>query len=263
MPKYGFRKRVGRVVRRVVRKGVKYAKKRYVNKKGNLRLNRLVKDVAMVKKLINVEKKRYTQTYTYDFLGQVNGAGGGAYIADLTPLIAQGTGASQRTGNSVKMTGMYLQGQLIQQQSAIDSNIVSVEVWFHKTKEVTMSLSSTGNEIYNNSPFSNQIDMISRRNQDYFSDYVCIRKKRVVVRADTYSATNILRNATFGMGLKLNRHLRWNDAGTLINGQLFLLVRCQSGNGSSTTASTANIPHQGINTGLKFSLDQITYYVDN
>lgn len=263
MPKYGFRKRVGRVVRRVARKGVKYAKKRYVSKKGKFRLGRLVKDVAMVKKLINVEKKRYTQTYTYDFLGQVNGAGGGAYITDLTPLIAQGTGASQRTGNSVKMTGMYLQGQLIQQSGALDSNVVSVEVWFHKTREVAMSLSSTGNEIYNNSPFSNQIDMVSRRNQDYFSDYVCIRKKRVIVRADTYSATNILRNATFGMGLKLNRHLRWNDAGTLVNGQLFLLVRCQSGNGSSTTASTANIPHQGTNTGLKLSLDQITYYVDN
>lgn len=263
MPKLGFRKRAGRVVRRVVRKGLKYAKKRYVSKRGNFRLGRLAKDVAMVKKLINVEKKRYTQTYLYDFLGQVNGNGGGAYMADLTPSLVQGNSASQRNGNSVKMTGIYLQGQLIQQGSAIDSNIVSVEVWCHKTKEVPMSLSSTGNEIYNNSPFSGQIDMISRRNQDYFSDYVCLRKKRVIVRADTYSATNILRNATFSMGLKLNRHLRWNDAGTLINGQLFLLVRCQSGNGSSTTASTANIPHQGVNTGLKFSLDQITYYVDN
>lgn len=255
--------RVGKVVRKYAKKGLKMVKRRYVGKSGKFRLGKLVKDVQMIKSVVNVEKKRYTAQYTYDFLGQVNGAGGGAYITDLTPLIAQGTGSSQRTGNSVKMTGMYLQGQIIQQSSAIDSNVVSVEVWFHKTREVVMSLSSTGNEIYQNSPFSNQIDIISRRNQDYFSDYVCIKKQRVIVRADTYSATNILRNATFNMGLKLNRHLRWNDAGTLINGQLFLLVRCQSGNGSSTTASTANIPHQGINTGLKFALDQITYYTDN
>lgn len=250
------------LLRRLTATAGRVLKKRYAPR-GTLRVGRIARDVAMLKSLVNVEKKRYTQTYTYDFLGQVNGAGGGAYIADLTPLIAQGTGASQRTGNSVKMTGCYFQGQIIQQSSAIDSNIVSIEVWFHKTREVPMSLSSTGNEIYQNSPFSNQIDIISRRNQDYFSDYVCLRKKRVVVRADTYSATNILRNATFNLGMKMNRHLRWNDAGTLVNGQFFLLVRCQSGNGSSTTASTANIPHQGTNTGLKFALDQITYYVDN
>jgi len=262
MPKYGFRKRVGRVVRRVVRKGVKYAKKRYVSKKGNLRLGKIVRDVAMVKKLINVEKKRFSSNYT-GVLGQVNGAGGGAVMLDITPFITKGNDANQRNGNSIKMTGLYIQGQFLQQSAAIDRNTVSVELWCHKNKEVGMSLASTGNEIYTNSPFSNQIDFVSRRNQDYFSDYVCLRKKMVRVTADTFSGTNIVRNATFSFPIKLNRHLRWSDSNVLINGQIFLIMRCQSGNASASTGSTANIPHQGINTGLTYALDQITYYVDN
>lgn len=262
MPKYGFRKRVGRVVRRVVRKGVKYAKKRYVSKKGNFKLGRLAKDVAMVKKLINVEKKRANTQFS-GVVGQVNGAGGGAVIIDLTPALVQGDNASNRNGNSVKITGVHINGQFIQQSSAIDRQVFSVEIWCHKTKEVPMSLASTGAEIYANSPFSNQIDLVSRRNQDYYSDYVCLRKRRVFIAGDTYSATNIFRNNTFNLGMKLNRHLRWNDAGTLINGQYFMIIRAQSGNCSTTTASTANVAHQGINTGYTYALDCMHYYVDN
>lgn len=261
MPKLGFRQRAGRAVRRVVRRGVKYAKKRYVSKKGNFRLGRLVKDVAMVKKLVNVEKKRIGNSFT-GTCGQVNGAGGGAAMLDVTPAIIQGLNASQRTGNSVKITGLYIQGQFIQQSSAYDRNVISVELWCHKAKEVVMSLSSTGNEIYNASPFSLQMDMVSRRNQDYFSDYICLRKKRIFIHADTAN-TNVFRNNTFNLGVKLNRHLRWNDAGTLINGQYFLVIRCQSGNCSTSTASTANIAHIGINTGLSYGLSLIHYYVDN
>lgn len=261
MPKLGFRKRAGRVVRRVVRKGVKYAKKRYINKAGNFRLGRLVKDVAMVKKLINVEKKRYNSS-TSGVVGQVNGAGGGAVMLDITPTIAQGTNASQRTGNSVKMTGLYIQGQFIQQSSALDSNRFSIELWCHKNKEVPMSLGSTGAEIYGASPFSGQIDMVSRRNQDYFSDYVCLRKRTAYVRGDTNN-TNIFKNTTFNMGVKLQRHLRWDDAGNLINGQYFLIIRAQSGNCSSSTASTADIAHKGTNTGYTYGLNISQYYVDN
>lgn len=257
----GFRARAGRFIKRAAKYGVKYAKKRYVNKRGNFKLGRLVKDVAMVKKLINVERKRIYGTYNGN-VGQVNGGGGGANMFDITPNISQGNSASQRNGNSVKVTGVYIQGQFLQQVNALDRNRFSVEVWCHKTKEVPMSLASTGAEIYNESPFSNQMDLISRRNQDYFSDYVCLRKKMVYMPGDKY-ATNIIKNQTFNLGLKLNRHLRWNDSGTLINGQYFVIIRAQSGNASSTTASTANIAHQGISTGCSVNLSVATYYVDN
>lgn len=261
MPKYSFRKKVGRVVRKVARAGVRYAKRRYVNRKGGLRLGKIAKDVAMVKRLINVEKKRRGDSWT-GVVGQVNGTGGGAVMIDITCNVAQGLTASTRTGNSIKMTGLYLQGQFIQQSNANDSNKFSVEIWCHKNKEVAMSLASTGQEIYNVSPFSGQMDLVSRRNQDFFSDYVCLRKKMVYVKGDTYTS-NVIRNANFNLGMKLNRHIRWDDAGNLINGQYFLIIRAQNGNASGTTASTANIAHVGINTGYTYGLNLIQYYVDN
>lgn len=250
------------LLRRLTATAGRVLKKRYAPR-GTLRVGRIARDVAMIKSVINVEKKRLGGTNYTGVLGQVNGGGGGAVMIDITPNLAKGADANQRNGNSVKMTGMYIQGQFIQQSAAIDRNFVSIELWCHKNKEVVMSLSSTGAEIYTASPFSGQIDMVSRRNQDYFSDYVCLKKQRVAVTGDTYSATNILRNATFSFPVKLNRHLRWNDSNTLINGQLFLIMRCQSGNSSTTTASTANIAHVGINTGLNYALDQVTYFVDN
>lgn len=261
MPKYSFRKKVGRVVRRVAKAGVRYAKRRYVNKQGNLRLGKIAKDVAMVKRLINVEKKRRGDQWT-GVVGQVNGAGSGAVMIDITCNVSQGLTASTRTGNSIKLTGLYMQGQFIQQTNAQDSNKFSVEIWAHKNKEVTMSLSSTGQELYNVSPFSGQMDLVSRRNQDYYSDYVCLGKRMVYIKGDTY-ATNVIRNANFNMGLKLNRHIRWDDAGTLINGQYFLVIRAQNGNASATTTSTANIPHTGVSTGYTYGINLIQYYVDN
>lgn len=262
MVKYSFRQRAGRVVKKVIRKGYKMAKKRYINKKGNFRLSRLAKDVAMVKRVINVEKKRNASAYT-GVVGQVNGAGGGAAMIDITPTISQGVAVNERTGNSVKLTGCYIQGQFLQQGNTLDSNKFSVEIWCHKNKEVPMSLASTGTEIYNPSPFSGQIDLVSQRSQDYFSDYVCIKKQLVYVKGDQYSTTNIVRNATFNMPVKLNRHLRWNNSGTLIQGQLFMIIRAQNGNCSLTTASTANIAHQGVATGYSYGINSIFYNVDN
>lgn len=249
------------VLRRLVATAGRAIKKRYVGRKG-LKVGRIAKDVMMLKRLVNVEKKRAISTYS-GTVGQVNGAGGGAAIFDITPALTQGDTAGSRNGNVVKVVSMYMQGQFIQQSATLDGCRISIEIWCHKAREVPMSLSSTGAEIYVPSPFSGQIDLVSRRNQDYFSDYVCLRKVAVWVPNDTYGASNQFKNKTFNIGVKLQRHLRWSDAGTLINGQMFLIMRCQHGNASASTASTANVAHQGVNTGWKYDLQNTVYFVDN
>jgi hypothetical protein len=218
----------------------------------------------MVKRLINVEKK-FANT-SYDLVsGQVNGLGGGANIFDVTPsFIGKGSDRNQRTGNSIKLTGIHFEGQFQHQSITSDSNVVIIELWKPRaTAGVPMSLSSTGEELFNTNPFINQIDFQSRRNSDYYHDYYRLRYLVVKIPGDLTNV-NINRTINFRMGVKLNHHLRWKDDNTLIGGQIFMTIRCASGNSSGTTNATdPDLSHTATNTGLKTRIAQISYYVDN
>jgi len=85
-----FIKRAKRYGKRIVKRAVGMAKKRYTTRRGGANLVQMAKDVMMLKSLVNVEKKRVDFNFGGSFLGigQYNVPGTtGANSADVTPII--------------------------------------------------------------------------------------------------------------------------------------------------------------------------------
>ena len=174
----------------------------------------------MLKSVINSEVKRTGDgaRMVQSFVGQILGTSSGHYIDDLSPsFIAQGNNYDQRSGNSIKLKSFMITGQLVQQSAANQKIRVSVEMWMRKRD--TVGTAAAILEIYQPNPFvtggSPVIDFNSQREPDYYSDWVCLRKKQVTVVSDTVSpqvnqVVNWKMPISFGQGI----HVRWDSSGS-------------------------------------------------
>jgi len=237
-------------LKKYARKGAKVVgraiKKRYVGKKG-VRIGRIVKDVAMIKRMINAEKKRIdTMTGYISTASQFtcNAAGTnldtGYIIKELTPLIAPGTSASQRNGDSVKLSSMQLQLQFAGQANLNQPCRLIVELWKHKTEYVTTD-STTMFRLFNTNAISGWTDTGALRNQDYFSDFVCLGRKSIYMPADNYAGQVLNKDILWRK--KLNSHVRYLSGGTtIVQGQIFMTIRASVGNKGSANATTGFTP---------------------
>lgn len=94
----------GRYVKKVARKGARYAKKRYTTRTGGYRVNKMAKDLMSIKRQLNVEHKHYDFKF-----------GSGQPVSGKTPvnndpiflnclLPSRGVAYNQRIGNQIRIT---------------------------------------------------------------------------------------------------------------------------------------------------------------
>lgn len=250
----------------------KSVKKRYgLNKKSKgVKFGNMASDVMMLKKMINAEKKAFAATFPLAAMGQSFGATlGGALIYDITPLLDQGVGASQRTGNSVKLTSALYQFQITHQSAAVIANKVIIEFW--QNKGSTQDTATLFINTFDPSTFSTIVDANSFRDQNHFSDYRLMRRIVKTVPADTVTSSDPS-TITFDVPFKFNRgkghHIRLgtisnNPVNDILNGQIYMTLRCANGNSSTTTATTLSLPVTAINTGLNLRFAYKVWYYDN
>lgn len=263
--------RLRKFFNRAVRKVKAAAKARYVTKTGKgLRVNQIVKDVAYLKSVLNPEKKRFNLSSGSNNIAQLNGATGqGAFIADITPIPAQGSSSITRNGNSIKLHSTWMRYQFSQQSATTQP--IKIQMLWIKTFGATQSGSTFLANAFVQNPFVLNggspaiIDINSDMNPDYMKQYRILRKKTFTLPVDQYSGVTQIK--TFGIGLKYrNHHVRFAaDASTTVTeGQIFLVVLCDSGNLNGATASTlTNVPVSAVNTGATMSLNLEHYYYDN
>lgn len=95
---------VRKYVKKVARKGARYAKKRYVTRTGGYRVNKIASDIMKIKRQLNVEHKHYDFKF-----------GSGQPIAAQEPvnndpiflnllLPSRGVAYNQRVGNQIRIT---------------------------------------------------------------------------------------------------------------------------------------------------------------
>lgn len=256
--KRGKKSKLARVARKGVRKVGQAIKGRYYGK-GGLNVARIASDVAMVKKLMNVEKKRWILNQSNVPIGQVAGNLSGYYQTDLTPFPVSGSGYNQRDGSSLKMVSYHMQMQFISQSAAIGRT--NYKIYIIETLASTFNPASA---MLDNTFVSGSIvDYNSQINPDYFGRYKIIQTKRVSIEPD--SATGQTAYRTVSMGKKHQVHIRFSlDTATVTNKRLYMLILADSGNCSTSTASTlTGIPQTAINTGATLSFNYTAYYVDN
>lgn len=230
----------------------------------------MARDIYSLKKLLNVEKKRYDITAYGQFVGQINGTSNYQYTADVTPVPAQGSGYSQRNGASFKITSLYAKLQLYH-QSATNAPM-KIKIQLVLVRGAPQTASGVPISMYEYNSFvaanggPNLVDYNSERNPDTFGQYKVLRTCVVRLQPDQLADQQIIKDFTIKHSFKKGHHIRFDkDTQTVKNGQLVLIVLADSGNisGSTAATSTYNIPIKAINTGAILHYDFKYYYVDN
>lgn len=255
--KSGFVKRVGRAIKRRYFKGKGYR---------NPKLGRMARDVMMLKRLVNAEKKRVNVNTLSGTLsvGQVNGNTSGCYYEDMTCAPAVGTAYNQRTGNSIKWQASHFAFQF--KHMASTEQKVRLKIQFWRAVAQTTSASAVEGQILTANPFvtgGSVYDYYSDRNPDYFKCFRLIRTKYVTLDQDDLTSQAVIKSVVFG--IKWNHHVNWNVSGSNSEGQVIMSIVADSGNKSTNTTCTLTngVPVQGTNTGVQFNYNVTHYYTDN
>lgn len=227
---------------------------------------RMLKDVSMLKAMVNAEKKRLeVNINTSQPVGQVNAAVSGHWLTDLTPNVPQGVGVSQKTGNSFKWHSSFLDFQF-QQQSNVGSPLtLKIEIVKVVGLPYTNVSDILGKYIESTAFTTGTVyDINSPRDPDYFKNFVLLKRKYVKLPMDNISGQLVLKRVKLGLKLK-NHHVRTNNNDpTFSMGQVFMLITADNGNANASTASTIlGIPNNAANTGVTFLAEFTHYFYDN
>jgi hypothetical protein len=261
-------------VRKQVKKVSRAVKKRYFKGKGfsKPKLLQMYNDIQRVRKIVNSEKKQFTLSNTagtYRSVGAVNGNASGADVFACQPYPSQGTGDSNRTGDSIKVVSGVIDLRFIQQGSTINDTELSIELWYTAKPQTDMS-SNFMKLLYMNDPTfggSGIVTLSSHINQDYRPLFRKLAQRRLTVKADQLTGardiTNLRIPISFNKGYGM--HLTYIEGSAASSvGQFALIVRANRGNQHNATTSTlAGAIDTAPDTGINYAYNITWYYYDN
>lgn len=222
-----FKDKAMKYVKKQGKRALVAAKKRYV-KKGGLNISQITKDVQMLKRLVNVEKRRVETT----LLTQTSFSGGSAdfFAAQITPIISQGIAQGGRIGNKLKLISACLDLQ-------IKGNLNCVNQFRYKwyvvckpdSTATTTTASSATNNMFEVNTFTGNVDYHSNRDAEFFKNYRIIAKGKGSLQQDQISGATAINQIK--VPLKLSHHLTYNadaNVNTTTN-NFYLMILGDSG----------------------------------
>lgn len=257
-----------RYVKKTAQKAVKVAKskikKRYYTK-GKANTKQMYNDIMLLKSIVNAEKKQISVSPGATLIGQVNGNAEGALVLDVTPQPAQGTGDSQRSGDSIKICTAMFKFQIAQQTG---SQPIRGIIELYKVLGTPQATTDFISRRFLPNAFitSHDIrDLNAMPDQDYRQQYQLVASRKFYLKGDTASSQVQYTNVHMPINLGMGHHVKYQENTTNVaSGQLLLCVRCDNGNFSASTVSTAtNVLTTAINTGAYFLKSMTFYYYDN
>lgn len=264
---------IKKTAKRIIKRVAKAAKKRYFKGKGYARpkVTQMVKDVAMLKRMVNAEKKTYADKLSSAItVGQVGGNTSGHQILDITPLPAQGTTSVTRNGNSIKLNSAYYEFYFVKQSSATQATNMIIEFWKVPGEPYTATDISNGTaiaDLFTPNEYvtgANIYDTVSSRRQDTFRNFKKVYTRKVYFPANQISGVTTTKLVK--IPLKYGHHIKFAADGsqTVSAGQILVTLRMENGNKSTTTANTfGNIAVNGTNTGVSMNYSFLSYFIDN
>lgn len=254
------------VARKGLRKAGQAIKGRYYNKKSGVRLNNVVKDVMLLKKLVNVEKKRVTLSFA-NSIGQVANNTNSYNILDITPAVSQGVQSSQREGSSLKCVSYHCDMQLIHMSNTSAPVRGKVLMVLNKGAPLltVADLQNFYAKMLNPNPFiggATIYDYNSPRNPDFYGRYSVIQTKPFYIQPDSITSQPIYKTIRFGK--KWQHHIRFDlNSSSILNGQILMITLVDGGNTGGVTSTLTGIPVTGPSTAITQNVNLTHYYVDN
>lgn len=262
------------LLKRVGKKVLKYGKK-MVKRSAKKQVRRmrpagwapsLSSDVRMLKKLVNVEKKRVTLSYSNN-IGQVANNTNSYNIIDITPNVSQGVQVAQREGASLKCVSYHVDMQLIHMSNTSAPVKGKVLMIINKGQPlVTVAdLQSFYGKMLNPNPFiggATIYDYNSPFNPDFYGRYKIIQSKSFYIQPDSITSQPIYKTIKFGK--KWQHHIRFDlNSTTILNGQILMITLVDGGNTGGVTSTLTGIPVAGPSTAITQNVNLTHYYVDN
>lgn len=229
-------------------------------------LPQLYKDVMMLKSTINAEKKFIDQVFSNN-IAQLSANTSGFIIGEITPIPTEGITRSTRNGASIKLHSTHMQYQIIPQTSfkgPLKLKIMFIQV----IGAPTTSYNPFVYNIFNNNAFVSPsiVDYNSTLNPDAFGTYRILRTFYTTVAPQTETGQIPIKTGTIGM--KYNRgkghHIRFaGDTNVLADGQIVMILLCDTGNSSSSASTSTGVATQTALTGITVQMATRHYYYDN
>jgi len=256
----GFRK----FVKKVARKGVKYARKRYVKKTVGKSIHSVIRDVARLKAVLNPELKRNVIVGGSSIFGQCSVNANAYYFGDITPVVGTGTSNYTRNGNSIKHHKMEVKLQFIGQLN--NDTPTRFRYFFFTSKgSATSMVSADVSKLLSVNPFSGLYDFNCDRNDDQTGDVSVIKTGTLYLPSPTLnlSGATTIKNLSTTIYFK-NRHVVYTtDTNTVNKGFMYLAIFADSGNIGSTASTLTNIPVLGSQSGCILNSHFTHYFYDN
>lgn len=247
-----YKKNVKRFVKKVAKKGYAMAKKRYVTK-GSPNIKNIVKDVKMLKHLVNIEKKRSDITVIIaQPFGRANAGADGAYHAIISPTIIQGITGDERIGNSIKLVSGCLDVSIEQQVNTLNSIKMKLYVICRPENAGGYSALTTLNTFLEVNPFTSRRDYYSNRDPEYFTEFRVIKQMTLELKQDQITAG--VARIQKKIPLVFNHHQKFNSDGSTVptKNQFYLIVVASDGEMASPSL-----------TGAQIQYNMRWYYTDN
>lgn len=247
--------------------------------KGGIKLATIAKDLEMVKNRLNAEKKEKREVeITSGLAGQVFNDLNGYWFQDITPILGQGTGADERVGNSLKMTGCNLNFQFMGQTNTLTGR--KLKIGLYRVRNPSLGPSDVSaditQDVFDANPLTGLFDYnAAKAYRNAKNDGIaCIREKTIYLpkvevlnRGGTDTANQDVEKAykTMNFPVKLNDLIRYEqDNDNLPNGfRYVVLVRADVGNSGTSVSNIQNIPLTTGVSGVSFRMGQRWWYVDN
>lgn len=225
----------------------------------------LAKDVLMMKKMLNAEKKRVVLNNGGYTVGQCSTNGQGFLAFEVTPVMSQGATSSTRNGSSIKLNSSFMKFQFVHQANTTQPIRLRLQL-IHIPGLPTSNITGFINSMLIPNPFitgGTIRDYNSQPNPDYFKQYRVITKRNIYLPPDQYSGATSIKDIGIPIKYK-NHHVRFNaDTNDVTAGQLIVLITADSGNMGGTASTLGNIPVTGVSTGALVNYNIIHYYYDN
>ena len=230
MAKKRFGSRVRKFAKRAGRALVGGIKKRYAPK-GNLALGTIARDVMMLKRMVNVEKKFVESTIVTDQqFAQAN-----YYAVNITPSIPQGVTNGARTGNSIKLVSARLDVQIKSDTNTVNEFRYKYYLLHVGDTGGPASATSMTTRLFDANIFSSYLDYHSQMSPDLFGKAKIIATGTGKVMAE--GATGQTGISQWFKPLKLSQHLKYdvNATSVPVNGAYYLVFFGDTGTNLAQT----------------------------
>lgn len=222
---------VAKYVKRAAKKVARTVKKRYFKGKGysRPRMSRIVKDVSMLKSMVNAEKEIYTAYTTTN-----EGVSPTSPKFQAITNIAEGTGHGQRDGESVKLHGYRLNTRWTQQSSAVGPQFFKLWV----VKYIGPRGSTPNINTFLKPDFDGNYSTHSERNEDWYSSYRVICHQRGKIAPDQLSGQTIYTMKKSYGRFRGKTHQRYGGtaATDLLTDQMYIIAVASNGAIGTSTA---------------------------